>query len=73
RAKPRRFCAPAQPTRQTWIFSTSKKEIRRGKSKNNQNPGLAGRVSLWLANGGAGFAGCPLFSTSHLFLSVGFC
>jgi len=38
-----------------------------------QKSGLAGRVSLWLANGGAGFASYLLFSTSHLFLSVGFC
>jgi hypothetical protein len=32
-----------------------KKKFGGGNLKNNQNPGLAGRVSLWLANGGAWF------------------
>jgi len=34
-------------------FSQLKKEIRRGEIQKMQKSGLAGRVSLWLANGGA--------------------
>ncbi len=55
-------------------FLNYKKEIRRGEIQ-KQSKSRAGGAGLRLsqANGGAGFAGCPLFSTSHLFLSVGFC
>jgi len=45
-----RFSA-ADPT--DLDFSKFKKEIRRGEIQKMQKSGLAGRVSLWLANGGA--------------------